>query len=175
MYAGHFATALALKTATPKAPTWALAAGCGLMDIVFGALVAARVEGFAPDFRTSHLLVIPWSHSLLSAILLGIAFAAPFWRRGFGVVLTLFAAVVSHWLLDVLVHRPDMQLWPHAPISLGYVSIFGPVSGWGESALVLACVTLYALAARNAQDYGRHRGLACALMLVMWLMGLSAG
>jgi hypothetical protein len=35
MYACHFATGLALKATQPKAPTWALLLGAGMLDVLF--------------------------------------------------------------------------------------------------------------------------------------------
>lgn len=175
MYAGHFAAALALKSARPETPTWALVAGSGALDLVFGVLVAAGVEGFAPDFASSHRLVVPWSHSLAGAVLIGTAFAACFWRRGAVVVLVLFAAVLSHLALDVLVHRPDISLWPSAGRMFGFYDRFGPVSGWAESAFIVVCTGVYALRARRAETFGRYWLANCALMGVFWAMGLASG
>jgi membrane-bound metal-dependent hydrolase YbcI (DUF457 family) len=174
MYAGHFASALVLKTVKPQAPTWALVAGCGLLDLTFGVLVAFGVEGVMPDWKTAHLLNIPWSHSLLGAVMLGVAFAAPFYRRGWAVMLVLFAAVCSHWALDVLVHRPDMELWPHSAIRLGYHAVFGPVSGWAETALAILGTAIYAVRARGAEGYGRHWIAICGLMGLFWTLGYVA-
>jgi membrane-bound metal-dependent hydrolase YbcI (DUF457 family) len=173
MYAGHFASALALKTAKPEAPTWALVAGCGLLDLVFGLLVAAGIEGVMPGWEHDHLLNIAWSHSLLTAVLLGAGFAALFFRRGWAVMLVLFAAVFSHWVLDILVHRPDMDLWPHSAIKLGFYKIFGPVSGWAETAIVVVAITIYAARARRANGYGRHWIAMCVLLAVFWAIGLA--
>jgi hypothetical protein len=174
MYAGHFASALVLKTVKPQAPTWALVAGCGLLDLAFGGLVALGIEGVMPDWKTVHLLNIPWSHSLLTAVLAGVGFAAIFYRRGWAVMLVLFAAVFSHWALDVLVHRPDMELWPHSAIKLGFYNVFGPVSGWAETGLVILGVVIYAGRARLADDYGRHWIAICGLMAVFWTLGYVA-
>ena len=175
MYAGHFAAALGLKAATPRAPTWALVAGAGALDLAFGTLVIAGREGFAPDYAASHLLDIPWSHSLVTAALLGAGFAACFRAKGRTVMLAVFAAVVSHWLLDLLVHRPDMALWPGSTKRLGYAALFGPVSGWAETLIVLVLTLAYALAARRPAGHGRHWPAVCGLMAVFWLMGRAAG
>jgi membrane-bound metal-dependent hydrolase YbcI (DUF457 family) len=62
-----------------------------------------------------------FSHSLLMNVVWGALLAAAYyWRRhsreGAWV---LFAAVVSHWLLDVISSRPFMPLAPGLPIRLG--------------------------------------------------------
>lgn len=175
MYAGHFAAALALKAAEPRAPTWGLVLGSGLLDIAFGGLVALGIEGFSPDYRHDHLFVIPWSHTLASAAVLGAAFAACFWRRGWRVALALFAAVISHWALDLLVHRPDLALWPDAPLKFGYYEWFGPVSGWAETVLVIVFAAVYVASARTRATHGRHWEIVCAVLAIFWTMGLSAG
>jgi membrane-bound metal-dependent hydrolase YbcI (DUF457 family) len=56
----------------------------------------------------------PISHSLLIVLVWGILIGVTGWRmskkKKIGYVL--FACVVSHWLLDFLVHRPDLPLYP---------------------------------------------------------------
>lgn len=171
MYAGHFASALVLKTARPDTPTWALVAGAGLLDLLFGVFVAIGLEGAAPDWSVSHRLHIPWSHSLAMALIWAGLFAALFRARGRGVMLVLFAAVMSHWGLDVLVHRPDMELWPYSPTKLGLYDVFGPVSGWAEITLVLVASLVYAARARVAPAYGRYWLAMPGLMAVFLGLG----
>lgn len=68
MYAGHFASALAIKARYPKTPTWIPLLGVGLLDILFGPFVLMGWErvtmtpGVSPGFRLDY---IDWSHSLL--------------------------------------------------------------------------------------------------------------
>ena len=71
MYVGHFAAALAIKAHEPRAPTWALLVGVGLLDLLFGPLVLAGIEratltpGVSPGFSLDY---IDWSHSLLMSL-----------------------------------------------------------------------------------------------------------
>ena len=173
MYAGHFASALALKASRPKTPTWALVTGCALLDLIFGLLAAVGLEGVLPDWQHAHLLNIPWSHSLLMAALLGAAFAASFYRHGSAIMATIFAAVLSHWLLDLLVHRPDLELWPGSATALGFYPLFGPVSGWAEAAIVAVATGLYAFRARTADDHGRRWIAMCTLMAAFLAVGIA--
>jgi membrane-bound metal-dependent hydrolase YbcI (DUF457 family) len=175
MYAGHFASALVLKTIKPETPTWALVAGCGLLDLLFGVLVAFGIEGAMPDYQNSHRLNIPWSHSLLMAMVLGTAFAALFHRRGRVVMVVLFTAVISHWVLDVLIHRPDMQLWPQSATQLGFFKFFGPVSGWAETTIVVISTSIYAIRARVATDYGGHWATMCGFIVLLIGLGYVGG
>ena len=174
MYAGHFASALVLKTIKPQAPTWALVTACGLPDLLFGLLYALGIEGAAPDFETRHVLNIPWSHSLLMAVLFGFVFGALFRRQGQAAMAVIFAGVMSHWVLDIMIHRPDIELWPYSPAKLGFFDKFGPVSGWAETGMVVIATAIYMFNARVAPSYGRQWIAMAALIAGFWGMGYLA-
>jgi membrane-bound metal-dependent hydrolase YbcI (DUF457 family) len=61
---------------------------------------------------------MPYTHSLIGAMLwaLGAAVVYYVWRRadGWGAAAFVGAAVFSHWVLDVVVHRPDMPLYDNS-------------------------------------------------------------
>jgi hypothetical protein len=92
---------------------------------------------------------IGWSHSLLmaglwGALLAGLYFIGRRSRRG---ATLLFTAVLSHWLLDVVSHRPDMPLAPGGPVRLGlglWSSV--PLTLVVEGGLWLLALVLYARA-----------------------------
>jgi hypothetical protein len=119
MFVGHYAAAMAAKAIEPKAPMWTLAAGCQLIDIGWSAFIItgiehARVDPALPG-STLVLYDMPWTHSLPAALVWSIGAALlvklllrlPIWAS---VVVGL--TVFSHWPLDLLVHRPDLELWP---------------------------------------------------------------
>lgn len=163
MYPGHFAAGLALKTIKPEAPTWALLVGVGLLDWLFGLFVALGVEGG----KIGHLN-IPWSHSLVMSIVWSGLFASLFWRRGRAIVLIMFVAVMSHWVLDLLSHQPDMTLWPYASKQIGLGPYFGGLAGWLEVLVTVVATTWYAISAKHGQGYGRHWGVVCGIMAVLY-------
>jgi hypothetical protein len=118
MFVGHYAAAIALRAAEPRAPLWTYAAACQLIDIGWGALIIAGVEKYSvdPDLPGSPLDLyhMPFTHSLPGSLLWALAAAVVVrwvlkvpWRAAALVGL----AVFSHWLLDFLVHRPDLELW----------------------------------------------------------------
>jgi hypothetical protein len=60
VYVGHFAAGLALKTAEPKAPTWGLLLGVGLLDVLFALFFlrrGRRVAAFLGLAVFSHFLL----------------------------------------------------------------------------------------------------------------------
>ncbi len=171
MYAGHFAAGLALKAAAPRTPTWAIATGVGLLDLLFGMMCVLGWER-ATDAGG---LDIPWSHSLAMAILWAAAYAALFHRQGGKIMAVLALAVFSHWLLDVLVHARDMALWPGSSSRLGFKSIFGGNAGWFETLFVVLTVSAYAWAAIRTTRFGRVWPVACAAVGVCYALEVVAG
>lgn len=174
MYVGHFASALAMKAKEPRAPTWALLVGVGLVDLLFGLFVLVGIEraavtpGVAPGFR---LDFIDWSHSFLISLVWAGLFAALFWRRGRVVALWCGCAVFSHFLLDLLMHPGDLALWPHATphVGFGIWTIHPPFWWFFEAAFIAACLTYYVVRARRLQTFG---GRAWGVVAVIALLHL---
>lgn len=118
MFVGHYAASLAAKAAEPRAPLWTYVIGAQLIDIGWSGLVMAGVERFSFDEHLpgSGLVLyhMPWTHSLPGALIWSVVagllatWALKLPRRA-GVFVG--AVVFSHWLGDLLVHRPDLELW----------------------------------------------------------------
>ena len=124
MFAGHYAAALAAKAAEPRAPLWTLIAGAQLVDIGWAALVIAGIEtgSVDPALPGSALVLshMPWTHSLAAALVWAIAAALlskTLLRLSLRTAIVIGAVVFSHWLLDLIVHRPDLELYPNGPSS----------------------------------------------------------
>ncbi len=122
MFVGHYAAALAAKAAEPRAPMWTLIAGAQLVDIGWSALVMTGIEHgrVDPTLPGSALVLehMPFTHSLPAAIAWSLA-AALLARYALRLVwptaIAIAAVVFSHWLLDLIVHRPDLELYPQGP------------------------------------------------------------
>lgn len=118
MFVGHYAAAIAAKAIEPKAPMWTLAAGCQLVDIGWSVFIMTGIERANVDpslpGSTLDLYHMPWTHSLPMTFVwsIGAAFLArlllrlPVWAS-----LAVGLTVASHWVLDLIVHRPDLELW----------------------------------------------------------------
>lgn len=117
---GHFGIALALKPAVPKAPLLGLLIASEALDILCFGFAAAGIEKFAEmqiDFANGVQVLapgsVPWSHGLFMAIVwsllvAGIAYLVCKDQR----VSAVFGFVVfSHWVLDFIVHFPDLPLF----------------------------------------------------------------
>ena len=119
MFVGHYGPALALKAIAPKAPVFALVAACQVMDYAWAGLILTGIEHgrIEPGHLEGSPLVLshkPWSHSLLGASGISAAVAGMvtlFSReRSWLIFAALFAAGVSHWFMDLIVHAPDLTL-----------------------------------------------------------------
>ena len=127
MFVGHYAAARAARAAEPRAPLWAYVLGCQAVDIAWSGLIIPGVERAGVDHSLpgSPLVLshMPYTHSLPAALLWSVAVGAGLMAllklpRRAGVFIGL--AVFSHWILDFLVHRPDLPLlWSGPKVGLG--------------------------------------------------------
>jgi hypothetical protein len=84
--------------------------------------------------------------------------------------------VLSHWFLDVPMHRPDLPLWPGSTVKVGF-GLWNSLAATLliELGLLLVGVTLYARATRARDGIGRWGLLALVLFLVGGFAGAGAG
>src|SRR5437879_10301817 len=120
MFVGHYGVSFAAKRRDPSIPLWALFVAVQLLDVSWSLFVFFGVEKvrIVPGITASNpldLYYMPYTHSLVAAILWSVAVAVL--ARLLPGVTTRSAAVwigiavFSHWVLDVLVHRPDLPLY----------------------------------------------------------------
>ncbi len=162
MFIGHLAVAFAAKKAAPKASLGTLFLASQWLDFLFPIftmvdLEHSRVSPGITKVMPFEFYDYPLSHSLVLALA---------WAVSFGLIYlivkvdvrsagTVAALVVSHWVLDVVVHRPDMPVLPQ-----------GPFWGWGlwnhpvgtvlvEGGLFALGVFIYQKATKAADPVGR--------------------
>src|SRR5687768_3408377 len=176
MFVGHFAVALGAKRVAPRVPLSLLVIAAIGLDLIWPLLLLAGVETVRIDpgntaFTPLAFDSYPWSHSLVMAVVWGAALAlvASSRLRSAADAAIVGAAVVSHWVLDYVTHRPDMPLWPGGDVfGLGlWNSIPGTLIV--EGLLFGAAVVAYARAfpARDAIGRWAFRALI-GMMTVMW-------
>ena len=128
MFVGHLGAGLAAKAVARDINLGAAMAAALLLDAILWLAVLAGWERMIvpADYAQKHFLLFdfPFSHSLVAALLWAVL-AALLWSAAAGrKLLSLGAgvmalAVLSHWLLDFLVHEPDLTLWGNASPRLG--------------------------------------------------------
>jgi hypothetical protein len=208
MFVGHYAAAMAAKAIEPKAPMWTLVAGCQLVDIGWSSFIIAGIERASvdPALPGSALVLehMPWTHSLPmtlvwavgAALLVKLLLRLPIWASAI-VGLT----VLSHWLADYLVHRPDLELWiggprvglslwnhpvPEQALEIGLVAVFGAMwvasrktlgrMAWPAIAFMAFLVTLQIVAMLSPQPAGPLGAESGATILAIYLVvvGIAA-
>jgi len=178
MFLGHFAVGLAAKRAAPRTSLGTLTLAAIFLDVLWPIFLLLGIERAAITPSTNSFLLLdftyyPFSHSLLMALVWGalfsiVYFARTKYRTG---ALLCGVAVLSHWILDFIVHRPDLPLWPG-----------GPKAGLGlwnhpaatltlESLTFIAGVWIYARATRSKNMVGKASLWAYAIVLVGLYLG----
>lgn len=126
MFIGHFAPAMVAAT-HPKAPGLGTLFVAGqLVDFGFFGLAIFGIENFriTPGITAMNpldLYDMPYTHSLLGGSIWALGFALLIWlftRNRTGALIG-GLVVLSHWLLDLLVHAPDLTL-TGSPPKLGF-------------------------------------------------------
>jgi hypothetical protein len=127
MFIGHYGPAFGAKAALRAIPLWVLFVAVQWMDFVWSVLVLNGIEKvkIEPGYTQASsldLYYMPYTHGLFGSLVLSIVFGgivALFFKRQRGLVFLVSAcAVFSHWLLDLLVHKPD--LWIYDDVKVGF-------------------------------------------------------
>jgi hypothetical protein len=175
MFIGHFAVAFAAKRAAPRTSLGTLFAAAQLLDLVWPVLVLAGIERVRVDpgntaFTPLDFESYPWSHSAFMAAIWAALFGTAYLlRTGYRAgALVCALAVASHWVLDLVSHRPDLPLFPGGPkVGLG---LWGsvPATLVVEVALFAAGVGLYLATTRARDATGRlaFAGLVAFLAII---------
>lgn len=177
MFSGHFGVAAAVKAKAPELPLWALIVSTQLYDIVFIPLQAAGIESLEGQGYGNAWIQAFYSHSLVSALVLAIAvglLAARYWGRKGGIILAL--VTFSHWILDLIVHRPDLPVFPGNAGSLPLMGLglwTNPVASLIlEASLLAVGALMYSRYAwRKAGPHHRVRGAIAGAAMTVFLAG----
>ena len=121
MFVGHYGVAFAVKTPRNKIPLWVLFVAVQLLDFLWAPFVLLGIDKvrFVPGITATNALdlyYMPYTHSLIGALFWSaVAFAIYKigWRNIASNIAALLVgfAVFSHWLLDLIVHRPDLAIY----------------------------------------------------------------
>jgi hypothetical protein len=120
MFVGHYGVSFAARRMRVHLPLWVWFIAVQWLDIVWSALVLLGIEKLriVPGFTEANaldLFYMPYTHGLPGSIVLSVVFGAvvALFTPGnrFATVLIVAAASFSHWILDLIVHIPDLPLY----------------------------------------------------------------
>ena len=119
MYLGHFGVGLAAKPLQPRVSLGTLFLAAQLADLLWPTLLLLNIERVAirPGLMAASpfdFVYYPFSHSLLMQVALGLALGLLYGlvKKNWRGALLVGLLVPSHWLLDLVMHRPDLPLYP---------------------------------------------------------------
>jgi hypothetical protein len=181
MFAGHMGAGLLLGSTARRVNVGIFIAAALLLDFLLWLFVLLGWESVTipADFARHHQaeFVFPYSHGLLSSVVWSAAAA------GIALILCsgpgrshaaalIGAAVLSHWVLDAVVHRPELPLaGPGShPVGLALWNDM-PVALAVESTLVLVGVYVFTLGSRS----GRYRTIALGMLAVVVMIFTAIG
>lgn len=183
MFLPHFSAALVGKRVAPRPSLGWLVAAAQLPDLVWPLFVLAGWERLRVDpgntaYTPLDFQHYPWTHSLLMVVAWGLALGAVYFarardRRGAAVIAL---AVVSHWVLDWISHRPDLPLVPWSDARYG-LGLWENVAATlvVELAVFAGAIAIY-LRATSARDrIGRIGFWSMAALLLVAMLGAAFG
>lgn len=126
MFLGHFAVALAAKKAAPKVSLGTMILSTSFIDLLWPLFLILGLEHVrvVPGITVVAPLDFydyPLTHSLLATMGWSLLVGGAYWmlkknRRG---AIIVGLGVLSHWILDFIVHRPDLPLLPGSDTRVG--------------------------------------------------------
>lgn len=153
MFVGHYGVSFAARRVAPTIPLWALFIAVQLLDVLWAPFILLGIEKIriVPGITASNpldLYYVPYTHSLPAALLWSagaLLLYRLFARRGLAgkAAFVVALAVFSHWILDFLVHRPDLPLYDNtAKVGLGLWNV--PAVAFAlEAAMLFGGMWLY--------------------------------
>ena len=184
MFIGHFAVGLAAKRVAPKTSLGLLIAAPLLADLLWPVFLLLGWEhvGINPDgppFLRLDFLDYPYSHSLLmdgvwAALFAGGYYAVTRYRAG---ALMIACGVVSHWVLDVITHVPDMPLTPGEGATKVGLGLWHSVPGTMAVEIAMFAIGsyLYLTATRGRDAVGRYAvGVMITVLFLLYVFTANA-
>lgn len=126
MFIGHFGVGLAAKPVAKRISLGTLFLASQFVDLLWPSLLLLGLETVTIVPGSTKLTPLefthyPISHSLLGVVIWSALFAVVYFaiRRASFSAFVCGALVVSHWVLDALVHKPDLLLYPGSTVKIG--------------------------------------------------------
>jgi hypothetical protein len=163
MIIGHYGLALGAKRLAPSVSLGTLFLAAALADLLWPLLVLTGAEAFQIRIDATKVVPIefmrfPYSHSLVALGFAAVVFCAVraiIRRTPAQALVVLGALVLSHWLLDVASHGPDVPVSPNSEGGLG-MGLWNSVPGTVivEGLLLAAGAAVYATSTSSVNRVG---------------------
>lgn len=174
MFVGHYGVSFAIKGANKSVPLWLLFVAVQLVDVLWAIFVMMGFEKvrITPGITATNpldLYYMPYTHSLVAAFFWSaVAFVGyRLARRNAGyAALLIAAAVFSHWVLDLIVHRPDLPLFDDT-FKMGFGVWNYPALALGlEAGILFAGILIYLSRTKAVSVVGKYGIPVFAIILL---------
>jgi hypothetical protein len=176
MFVGHYGVSFAAKSVERTLPLWLLFVAVQLVDVFWAIFILLGIEKvrIVPGITASNpldLYYMPYTHSLVAAVAWsGLTYAAykliPGFKGSTKAALVLAGAVFSHWVLDLIVHRPDLPLYDDT-LKMGFGLWNYPVAAFGlEVAILFGGIVLYLRSTRPSSAVGKYGMVLFGLVML---------
>lgn len=179
MVIGHFGFGLGAKKFAPKLSLGLIFLAVQFADLLWPTLVLLDIEKvrIQPDDAKFPLdfIYYPFSHSLLLSVLWAAIFGLIYWliKKDRVTAVILGICVLSHWFLDLIVHKPDLPLYPGSSVLLGFGLWNWPwLTALAEGVLFFIGMFFYLQKTRARNSSGKW---GFWLMIVLLIVGHIAG
>jgi membrane-bound metal-dependent hydrolase YbcI (DUF457 family) len=179
MYIGHFALGFAAKKWAPRPSLGTLFLATQFVDLLWPLLLLLGWEQVLIEPGNTVVTPLnfthyPFSHGFLSVLIWGVLIGGIYWalKKDLKTALWLGLLVVSHWVLDLLTHRPDLPLLPgmNTKVGLGlWNSLIGTLLV--EGGLFVVGVYLYATATQAKNRTGRWALWGLVVFFILTYVG----
>lgn len=175
MFLGHYGLGLAAKRVAPKTSLGTLWLAALFLDLIWPLFLLAGIERVAVDPGNTAVTPLdfasyPFSHSLLAAagwslLLAGLYRLA---RRDAAGTAIVGMLVLSHWVLDAIVHRPDLPFFSGSSRMAG----LGLWDSWRATLLVEGGLFVLGIAIYRATTRPRDAIGTYAFRTLMFFLAL---
>lgn len=181
MFIGHYGVALGAKRLAPRVSLGTLFLAAQWLDLLWPLFLLLGWEHvrIAPGNTVVTPLDFydyPFTHSLLAALVWSLLLGGVYFvlRRRRREALVVGAAVLSHWVLDFIVHRPDLPLLPGSSLKVG-LGLWNSVAATAivEGAIFLVGLFFYVRTTAASDRIGRHAlWTLVTVLVVLWTTAL---
>ncbi len=126
MFIGHFGAGFGAKRIDAKPSLGTLFLAAQFIDLLWPVFLLLGVENVTvvpgnTAFNPLEFTYYPFSHSLFFVLIWALVFGGGYYlfKKSLKTSLVLGALVLSHWFLDLIVHVPDLPLFPWNDFKLG--------------------------------------------------------
>lgn len=181
MFIGHFGTAFAAKKVAPRPSLGTLIFAGQFIDLLWPILLLLGIERVILEPGNTVVtpldyIYYPFSHSLAGVMIWGILFGVIYYllKKNMRSSVVLGLLVLSHWVLDLFTHRPDLPLLPRVDLKVG-LGLWNslPATLVVESLIFFGGAYLFTSATRAVNKKGSYGwwGLV-GLLFLIYLMNI---